>query len=163
MNTRLILPALLTAIALGGCAAPPLFSFPVEPGTPRDAVLARLGPPVRVIPLAQGERLQYSLQPMGQQAWMVDLDSAGRVSVVNQVMQPRAFARIVDGQWTRADVEREFGPPALVDRTMAWPGDIMTYRWSDGSDMFLWVYLDARNVVQRTQQGMEFVNAPDRE
>jgi hypothetical protein len=47
-----------------------------------------------------------------------------------------------------------------------WPagaGDILTYRWNDGSDMFFFVYLDANQVVQRAHPGMEFVNAPDRE
>ena len=39
----------------------------------------------------------------------------------------------------------------------------MTYRWRDlqGSDMFYWVYLDERNVVQRAHPGMEFLNAPN--
>jgi hypothetical protein len=115
------------------------------------------------VPLPVGERLQYSLQPMGQYATMVDLDSAGRVVSARQVLTPSEFARIVDGQWTRADVEREFGPPARVDRVYSWAGDVLTYRWNDGSDMFFFVYLDARQVVQRTQQAMEFVNAPDRE
>ena len=45
----------------------------------------------------------------------------------------------------------------------SWGGDVLTYRWNDGSDMFFWVYLDARQIVQRTQVGMEFVNSPDRE
>ena len=132
-------------------------------GTSRADVVARLGAPTRVVPLASGERLQYSLQPMGQYATMVDLDSAGRVVSARQVLKPSEFARIVDGQWTRADVEREFGPPARVDGVYSWGGDVLTYRWNDGSDMFFWVYLDSRQVVQRTQQGMEFVNAPDRE
>ena len=61
------------------------------------------------------------------------------------------------------NVEREFGRPARMERVASWRGEVMTYRWNDGSDMFFWVYLDSRQVVQRTQQGMEFVNAPDRE
>ena len=50
----------------------------------------------------------------------------------------------------------------MVEHVHAWSGDIWTYRWSDGSDMFFWVYFDGNGLVQRTQQGMEFVNAPDR-
>ena len=39
----------------------------------------------------------------------------------------------------------------------------MTYRWRDtaNSNMFYWVYLDERNVVQRAHPGMEFINAPN--
>ena len=73
------------------------------------------------------------------------------------------FARVRPGEWTRADVEREFGRPAMVERTGDWAGDVLTYRWNDGSDMFFWVYLDSGNVVRRTQQGMEFINAPNRD
>ena len=156
--------ALLLAgvVALSGCAGG-LGAYQVAPGTPRAAVVQQLGAPTRSVPLPAGERLQYSLQPMGQYAYMVDLDAAGKVLSSRQVLKPAEFARIVDGQWTRAEVEREFGPPARVDRVGSWAGDVMTYRWNDGSDMFFWVYLDSRQVVQRTQQGMEFVNAPDRE
>ena len=162
-SLRSVIWALAGCVALVGCAGGLVTSSSVAPGTPRSDVIARLGQPTRSLPLPSGERLQYSLQPMGQYATMVDLDSAGRVVSARQVLTPAEFARIVDGQWTRADIEREFGPPARVDRVYSWSGDVLTYRWNDGSDMFFWVYLDARQVVQRTQVGMEFVNSPDRE
>ena len=38
----------------------------------------------------------------------------------------------------------------------------MTYRWRDhDQDMLYWFYLDARQVVQRTAQGMEFPVRPN--
>jgi hypothetical protein len=131
----------------------------IAPGTPRDEVIARMGPPTRVVPLADGaQRLQYSLQPAGQYAWMVDLDPGGRVTSARQVLNESDFNRIVPGQWTRADVEREFGPPARVDPVASWNGPVMTYRWRDiqGTDMFYWVYLDPEGVVRRAHPGMEF-------
>lgn len=157
------LALVLAAVLLSACAANPFNAYGVVPGTTRDAVIARLGKPTRVVPLANGERLQYSLQPFGQYAWMVDLDAAGKVLQSRQVLTAAEFQRIVPGQWTRADVEREFGPPARIDGVTSWKGPIMTYRWNDGSDMFYWVYLDERNMVQRAHPGMEFVNAPDRD
>ena len=147
--------------ALVGCAG--IGSSGVAVGTSRADVIARLGQPTRSVALPCGERLQYSQQPMGQYATMVDLDRAGRVVSARQVLTLAEFSRIVDGQWTRADVEREFGPPARVDGVASWRGDILTYRWNDGSDMFFFVYLDANQVVQRAHAAMEFVNAPDRE
>ncbi|MFC5499370.1 hypothetical protein ACFPOE_17630 [Caenimonas terrae] len=147
----------VVAAALAGCAS----GFAVDaiaPGTPREQVLARAGQPSRVLPLpGGGQRLQYSLQPAGQYAWMVDLDGAGRVTSARQVLTEGDFNRIVPGQWSRADVEREFGPPASIDGVASWNGPIMTYRWRDlqGASMFYWVYLDPQGIVRRAHPGME--------
>ncbi|HEX5697660.1 MAG TPA: hypothetical protein VFX90_03315 [Rhodoferax sp.] len=145
--------ASLTAAAalMAGCAF-----TPVQPGMSREQVMASYGTPTRALPLPAGTRLQYSRQPAGQSAMMVDLDAAGKVVAVREVMKLQEFLRIEPGQWTRDDVEREFGPPAWTDRVASWSGDIMNYRWRDNvQDMFFWVYLDAGNRVQRTGQGIE--------
>jgi hypothetical protein len=158
---RLFLTLSLVAL-LAACATNPFNAWNVQPGESRQDVIGRLGQPTRVVPIPGGERLQYSLQPLGRYAWMVDLDGTGRVVRSRQVLHAAEFNRIVPGQWTRDDIEREFGPPARVDGVSSWNGPIMTYRWRDvdRSDMFYWVYLDPRGVVQRAHQGMEFINAP---
>jgi hypothetical protein len=158
---KLLLAA--AAAVLSGCAGGLFGGYDVAPGTPREAVIARMGQPLRVVRMPGGERLQYTLQPMGRYAWMVDLDPAGRVIQSRQVLTEANFHRIEPGRWTRDDVEREFGPPAWVDGVASWRGPVMTYRWRDtaNSDMFYWVYLDERNVVQRAHPGMEFINAPN--
>jgi hypothetical protein len=150
---KLPLVALGLALTLGGCAVEM-----VELGTPRDQVLAKYGTPTRVVPIASGTRLQYSRQPVGQTAIMVDLDAAGRVASVRQVLNEKDFARVPVGQWTRDEAEREFGRPAFISRVASWTGDILVYRWLDLSrtDMFFYLYLDPNNVVQKTGQGMEF-------
>lgn len=136
---------------MAGCAF-----TPVQPGMSREQVMTSYGTPTRVVPLSTGTRLQYSRQPAGQSAVMVDLDAAGKVVAVREVLKLQEFLRIEPGQWTRDDVEREFGPPARIDRVASWSGDIMNYRWRDSvQDMFFWVYLDAGNRVQRTGQGIE--------
>ena len=151
------------AASLAGCAGNPFHAYSLQPGTAREAVIASLGQPTRVVQLPGGERLQYSLQPFGQSAWMVDLDGSGRVVRSRQVLTATEFNRIESGKWNRADVEREFGPPAMVDGVASWNGPILTYRWNDGSDMFYYVYLDTANVVRRAHPGMEFHNALDRD
>lgn len=152
---------LATATLAAGCAGP-FHGYDIQPGTPREAVLARMGPPGRVVRLDGGERLQYSLQPFGQYAWMVDLDAGGKVVRARQVLTANEFNRIRPGTWTLADVDREFGRPAKVDRVTSWNGPIMTYRWKDrdNSDMFYFVYLDEQGVVGRAHPGMEFINTP---
>lgn len=157
---------LLAAGLLAGCAHP-WNVVDLAPGTPRDEVIARAGQPVRVLPLPDGgQRLQYTLQPFGQYAFMADLDASGRLVRARQVLTPREFNRIEVDRWTRADVEREFGPPAMVDGVASWPGPIYTYRWYEPGqgNMFYWVYFDAQGVVRRAHPGIEHVNAPnDRE
>jgi hypothetical protein len=139
------------ALAMAGCAF-----TPVQPGMSREQVLGSYGKPTGVVPLASGTRLQYSRQPAGQSVVMVDLDGSDKVASVREVMKLQEFSRIEPGKWTRADVEREFGPPAGVDHVASWKGDIMNYRWRDSlQNMFFWVYLDAGNRVQRTGQGIE--------
>lgn len=146
---------LIAAIALlAGCAGP----GPIVPGETREAVLARWGAPQRVVRMPSGERLQYSLQPSGRYAWMVDVDASGRVVRATQALTEANFHRIVPGEWTLADVEREFGPPAWIESVASWRGPILTYRWRDNTntDMFYFVYLDEAHVVRRAHPGMEF-------
>ena len=142
----------VAVLLMAGCA------FTVaQPGMSQQEVIARNGTPSRVLPLGAGTRLQYSGQPSGQWAFMVDLDAAGKVVAARQVLDRNEFSKIEPGKWTREDMEREFGRPATVDRVASWPGDTMTYRWIDGdTNKYFWAYLDGRNVVQRTGQGMEF-------
>lgn len=153
-NWVLTLP--LAALALAGCAFKP-----VVPGMSQEEVMAIYGKPTRSVPLEAGTRLQYSRQSFGQSAVMVDLDAAGKVVSAREAMVRSEFARVRVGQWTRADVEREFGPPASTDRVGDWSGDVMNYRWLDiNQGMFFWVYLDGGQVVRRVGQGMEFPMRP---
>lgn len=154
---------LLAALLLAGCAST-MNAWNLAPGTTREQVIAQAGQPRRVVPLpGGGQRLQYTMQPLGHYAFMVDLDASGRVVRSRQVMTAQEFQRIEPGKWTQADVEREFGPPAWIDGVSSWRGTVMTYRWMEGiSDpMFYWVYLDPQGVVQRAHPGMEFFNAPN--
>ena len=152
---------IFNAALLAGCAG--IGGYGIQAGTPRDAVIAQMGSPSRVIPLPTGERLQYGAQPYGRETWMVDLDAGGRVVQSRQVLTDGNFNRIEAGKWTRDDVEREFGRPAWIDSVSSWRGGVMNYRWRDtaNSNMFYWVYLDERNVVQRAHPGIEFINSPN--
>jgi len=143
--------AFVAALLMAGCAV-----TAVRPGMSREEVIAHYGTPSRVLPLGTGTRLQYSAQPAGQTAVMVDLDAAGKLVAARQVLTLDEFSKIEVGKWRREDVEREFGRPATVDRVGSWHGDVMTYRWLDlDVSKYFWVYLDAGNVVRRTSQGME--------
>ncbi|MFT3718193.1 hypothetical protein [Pseudorhodoferax sp.] len=149
---RRLLPAVF-ALLLAACGTVESLS----PGMAREEVVARWGLPTRVVPLGQGQRLQYTFQGNVREAVMVDLDAAGRVVQARQVLNTRDFARVpIDGSWTRADVEREFGPPFSLGTVARWDGAILTYRWHDGPmNQLFWVYLDPDGRVRRTQTGIE--------
>lgn len=153
MKTLKTLILACAALWLAGCSVFPINS--VKPGMSREEVTAAMGAPTAVVNLQQGTRLQYSGQPGGQFAFMVDLNAAGRVASVRQVLTEKDFERITPGTWTEADVLREFGRPALVGRVASWNGDILTYRWYGLQDMFYWVYLDGARVVQKAHAGVE--------
>lgn len=143
--------AAMAGLLLASCAV-----TAVKPGMTQGEVIAAYGRPSAIVPISTGTRLQYSGQPLGRFVVMVDLDASGRVVGAKEVMTPAEFSKIEIGKWTRSDIEREFGPPAIVDGVASWRGAIMTYRWRDAvTDMFFFVYLDAANIVQRTGQGME--------
>jgi hypothetical protein len=161
VHTFLVIPPLALAATLAGCVT----GSGLAPGATRDTVIQRMGRPTAVVALSGGgERFQYSQQPSGQYAWMADFDTAGRLVSIRQVLNENDFARIQVGQWTRADVEREFGPPARVEGMRGWDGVIMTYRWNMGPSMdrFYWVYLDPQGVVRRSHQGIEVLRAGPR-
>lgn len=147
----LLLAAVL--LGLGGCSIFPISS--VKPGMSREEVVSTMGQPTAAVTLQQGTRLQYSGQPGGQYAFMVDLDAAGRVASVRQVLTEKDFERIEPGKWTKDDVLREFGRPAMIERVASWNGDILTYRWYGLQDMFYWVFLDGGQVVQKAHPGVE--------
>lgn len=144
---------LAAAALLSACAT----VSSLQPGMTREQVLAQWGQPSRVVRLTMGERLQYVYQPYGQETVMVDLDPAGRVVQARQVLNEREFARIsTQGDWTHADIEREFGPPAWVESVASWDGPIWTYRWRGGMvDQMFYVYLDRGGVVRRAHPGMD--------
>jgi hypothetical protein len=153
------------ALATGAAAALLACAGGVQPGMSRGEVVSRLGSPTRSVALPTGgERLQYSSQPAGQQAVMVDLAPDGRVVQSRQVLNETDLGRIgTAGDWTRADVEREFGPPASVGHVASWNGPILTYRWRGGGvDQVYSVYLDGQGVVRRARTGMDPAHFRDR-
>ncbi len=129
------------AALLAACAAPQW----EQPGAARAEVQRRLGAPTATYALDDGERLQYSQQPAGQQVHNLDFDPAGRLRRVEQVLQPRVFERIEPGRWRGADVRRQFGPPARIGRVGNFDGEVWTWRYEEaGFWRLLHVFMDPR-------------------
>jgi len=132
---------------LAGCAGMP---ERLAMGTPRSGIEERLGRPTAVHALADGTRLQYSRQPAGQQVYNLDLDSQGRLVRMQQVMDRPAFEQVRVDSWSQADVLRQFGQPALVERVARFDGPIWTYRFLEmGLPRQAHVHLDPAGVVRQ--------------
>ncbi|MEO8250648.1 MAG: hypothetical protein ABI589_14910 [Burkholderiales bacterium] len=127
----------------------------------QEQILRGMGRPGQIVAIDGGERFQYSLQPYGQYATMVDFDRAGRVTQAKQVLTEAEFSRIDIDRWTTRDVDREYGRPARIEHVANWDGDIWQYRWRQGlNDMFYWVYFDRQGIARKAHLGTEYENAP---
>lgn len=148
-------------LALGGCASPDW----QQPGTPRAEVLASLGAPVSAAPLpGGGERLLYTTQPSGYQAFHLDFDADGRLLRKEQVLTFARLSAVPAGQWTVADVQRTFGPPRVVERVARFDGDIWTYRFLDDlrARRQAHIHIDRAGVVRTVMFTDEPVPGDDR-
>jgi len=153
------------AAALAACALLLACAHPsqIAPGTPAAEVVRALGQPSGRYPLAGGgERLQYSSQPAGQTVHNVDLDAGGRVVRVEQALNEGLFPqRIRPDVWTRADVLREYGPPARTMGVHNFDGTIWLWRYLDGPTWrLLFIDIDRAGVVRGWSNGDEALPDP---
>lgn len=104
----------------------------IRPGhTRRDEVLRRLGPPDASHRLPDGERLEYSRQPMGITCYMIDLGADGIVAACTQVLSAATCADIMAGM-SREAVRRTLGRPASQTRFER--RDEEVWRWRVAGD-----------------------------
>lgn len=152
---------LVALLWLAGCAGMP---ERLQPGTTRAQVIDQLGPPSAEYALSGGARLQYSRQPLGRQVYNLDFDADGRLRSVVQVLDIHWMLKnIAIDRWTRDDVLRHMGRPALVERVALFDGDIWTYRYSENNtDRLAHVHIDRAGVVRKLIFLDEYSPPPDR-
>ena len=103
--------ASLTAL-LSGCAG--YAPSGVAPGQSEGDVVRAMGAPTGRYPLpGGGARLEYARGPYGRHTYMVDLDNAGRVERVAQVLTEANFLRVAPGM-SRDDLLLLLGRPGEV-------------------------------------------------
>lgn len=148
MRCALALVSTALALVLTACGSMP---EAVALGTSRADIEQHLGTPTAVHALADGTRLQYSRQPSGQQVFNLDLDAQGRLARVDQVLDVEWLQRIEVDRWTREDVLRQFGRPALVERVARFEGDVWTYRYLEPFSLarLAHIHIDTRGIVRK--------------
>ena len=146
MITRRLGPlaAWVLVAALAGCAIPQ--PKRVLAGQDEPEVLAAMGQPTGRYPLADGaQRLEFAQGPMGVRTWMVDLDAAGKVSKIHQVMDSDYFDQVQDGM-SRDALLLLLGRPA--SRQREWQDrETLSWRYDNGDCLWARVTLDASGKV----------------
>jgi hypothetical protein len=125
MKTSIVVLATLVA---SGCAS--YSGYGLHPGSSTESdVRAAMGAPAVELAEPGGKQLFYPRGPLGTQTFAVHIDSQGRLSGIDQVLDDDHFRPIHEGQ-TRDEVLRRIGPPA--DR-MRYPNgtDAWIYRYTD--------------------------------
>lgn len=136
------LACLVAAAFLAACATAP--SRVVQPGQSVAEVEQALGQPSGRYTLSEGgSRLEYARGPYGKQTWMIDVDAAGRVRSVQQVLNEANFGTIAPGA-ARDDVLRRLGRPS--ERRGAY-GNVELWQYRYDAIFCQWF------VVTMTQQG----------
>lgn len=122
---------LVGLFGLSGCAG--LSGDALQPSITTEAeVRARWGEPGRVWPaVAGGKSLEYTRQPSGHTAYMVDIGVNGKVTAVRQVLNRENFARVVVGM-TPEEVLRLLGQPMKITHYPLKPVTNYDWRYLDG-------------------------------
>jgi phosphoribosylcarboxyaminoimidazole (NCAIR) mutase len=145
--------ALVAAAGLAGCANEPTRT---QPGATAADTLQRLGAPTGRYPLTGGgERLQYSRMPAGFEVTDIDVDAAGKVVSVTQVLSEARFgADIKVNQWRQNDVMAFYGRPYEISRVSSFDGAVWTWRYKAVNERrMLYIYIDPTGVVRRYHTG----------
>lgn len=138
---RLGLVATLAPLCwLAACAGLPTLA----PGTPRDQVMAAMGPPsaefelrpgaaeppaLRIDPAGQGvRRLEYSGGSFGKFTTMLDFDAAGRLLASAQVRNEARFNAVRAGM-TQDELLRALGHPSNVRGLSFQKQNVWSYRY----------------------------------
>ena len=150
------------ALLFAGCAAP---WQQVQPGEDQSAIVARLGAPREVYDLPNGgKRLMWPTQPMGETTTAADIDGAGKIINVRQVLQPNEFYRAEIGKWTRSDVLVNFGRPVETSYFPLMKREVWTYRYLEDNVWYMMYsfYFDDQGVLRITQKTPDPLHDPDR-
>lgn len=125
--SRKLAACLLVAAALAACAGYAPSSALI--GRSADDVAREIGPPTGRYTLPDGTtRLEYARGPYGKETYMIDLDSAGRVARVDQVLTENNFNAIRPGE-SRMSVLLRLGRPSEVGRIWR-GGELWMYRYN---------------------------------
>jgi len=126
------------ALAVAGCAS----VGSAAPGTSIDQVQANYGRPTAVYPRTDGgRRLEYGSGPWALHAWMLDFDTAGRLTAATQVRSERVFGALRDGM-SRDELLYELGHPSHVQYLPRQDHELWSYNYDNPFCLWFQVSVD---------------------
>ena len=153
--------AILLVLALSGCAQ--LQS--TKPGTPVADVLKQFGKPTTVCRNQDGtERLVWSQQPFGQQAWGTNTTKDNTIGPFTQLLTDAHFDLLNNGTWSDERVRCEFGPPANIQGISKGDEKVWAYRYMQSSVWYalMYVYMGPEgNLANRHHPGPDPMYTPN--
>jgi hypothetical protein len=111
---------------LAGCAG--YSPGPLGPGATEAQVRERMGAPTtQTARPGGGQRLDYGRGPYGKHTYRVELDTAGRVTAIQQLLTERNFDALRVGT-NLAGVRDQLGPPSETRVGWRGLGEVWSYR-----------------------------------
>jgi outer membrane protein assembly factor BamE (lipoprotein component of BamABCDE complex) len=134
----------------------PLLLKGLEPGISTETdVRERMGRPETERVFTDGsKRLEYPRGPMGDETYMVDLDSDGLFVGATQVLTADNFAKVQPGM-TMDAVRRLLGKPTEIAQYPLKPETVWSWRWREGGfnqDAFFNAHFGPDGMVYRTSR-----------
>jgi hypothetical protein len=103
----------------------------LKPGQTEADARTELGEPTLRTPLPNGgTRLDYARGPYGKHTYRVELDAAGKVTAVSQLLSENSFNSLRPG-WSRQQVIDAIGPATHVRVGWRGVGTVWSYRYED--------------------------------
>ena len=129
--------AILLGLALvAGCAG--YGPGPLGPGAGEAEVRERMGLPTGSGSSPSGARwIEYARGPMGKHTWRIELDAAGRVSAVRQLLTDANFETVIPGA-AAAEVRERIGKPSETRVGWRGVGEVWSYRYEAPAPYCRW-------------------------
>ncbi|CDY73376.1 Probable lipoprotein transmembrane [Caballeronia glathei] len=150
------------ALLLSACAQP---WQNYQAGADASTLIARLGPPREVYDLPSGgKRLMWPTQPLGETTTAADIDAAGKIVTVRQVLEDNEFYKAQIGTWTKKDVLVNFGRPVETSYFPLMKREVWTYRYMEANVWYMMYsfYFDDQGILRLTQKTPDPLHDPDR-
>ena len=141
------------AALLAGCAG--YAPTGIAPGQPESDVVRAMGPPTGRYALpGGGARLEYARGPYGRHTYMIDLDGAGRVERVAQVLTEANVLRVAPGMG-RNDLLLLLGRPGEVFGVAVRPAQVWNWRYPTNDCLWFQVTLTLDGRVLDAGRGVD--------
>jgi hypothetical protein len=149
------------SIGLAACVQP-WQAF--QPGASQSDIVARFGPPKEVYDLPNGNKnLLWPTRPLGETTVGAEISPDGKLVKLQQVLDNANFGRVVIGEWTKHDIQINFGLPEETAYFPLMKREVWSYRYVENNVWYklYHFYFDDQGIVRLTQKTDDPLHDPD--